>query len=69
MADEDIRIGPVEARARVSASKAVILDVVSTGSWERMNRTVAGAIRISPDEINREYRILPPDKEIIAYCT
>ena len=69
MPSEDLRIGPAEAKARVDAGKAIILDVVSPGTWEQMPRVVSGAIRISPGEIEQRYRELPTDKQVIAYCT
>ncbi|MBI2860226.1 MAG: hypothetical protein HYX91_01810 [Chloroflexi bacterium] len=69
MADESLRIEAAEARARIDAGKAIILDVVAPKSWEAMERVVAGAIRISPVEIEQRYQELPPGKEIICYCT
>lgn len=69
MAKDDLRIEPAETKARFDAGQAIILDVVSSETWERMPRTIAGAIRIDPDYINDDYRALPADKQIIAYCT
>ncbi|MBI2836419.1 MAG: hypothetical protein HYX85_01855 [Chloroflexi bacterium] len=69
MAKNDLRIKPAEAKARVDSGQAIILDVVSSETWERMPRIVSGAIRIDPDYINDDYRVLPADKQIIAYCT
>ncbi len=66
---ENIRIGPAEAKARVDAGKAIVLDVVSPPSWEEMTRQIAGAIRIDPEEFATRYKELPRDKQIIAYCT
>ena len=69
MPSEELRIEPAEAKARVDAGKAMILDVVSPGTWEQMRRVVSGAVRIRPGEIEQRYQELPTDKQIIAYCT
>ncbi len=69
MANEDLRISPAEAKARVDAGKAIILDSVAEHHWSEVSRSVKGAIRINPDEIDKHYQELPKDKDIIAYCT
>ena len=63
----DLRISPAEAKMRVDAGEAVILDVVSPSSWAEMDRQIAGAIRIEPEQFATRYRELPRDKMIIAY--
>ncbi len=69
MESEELRIDPAEAKARVDAGKAIVLDVVASHTWEQMHRSVAGAVRIDPGEIERRYKELPVDRQIIAYCT
>ena len=70
MPNQKLRIEPLEAKSRVVAGKAIILDVVSPDSWKEMKRQIAGAIRIAPEEFGTLYKeILPKDKDIIAYCT
>ena len=69
MGIEDLRIGPAEAKARVDAGKAIILDTVAPQKWELMPRSVAGSIRINPQELEQRYNELSRDKQIIAYCT
>ena len=65
-----IRIEPAEAKSRVDAGKAVILDVVAPDSWTEMRRQIANAIRIEPQDFPTYYKaLLPRDKQIIAYCT
>ena len=65
-----LRIQVAEAKSRVDDGKAVILDVVSPVSRAHMRRQIAGAIRIEPEEFAIRYKdMLPPDKQIIAYCT
>jgi hypothetical protein len=66
---ESLRIEPAEASRRVAAGQAIILDVVSPMAWEQLDRAIKGALRISPDELQRRWRELPQEREIIAYCT
>ena len=66
---QKIRIEPAEAKSRVDAGKAIILDVVAPDSWAKMKRQIAGAIRIEPEEFASRYKELPLDKDIICYCT
>ncbi|TAK27884.1 MAG: rhodanese-like domain-containing protein [Chloroflexota bacterium] len=69
MQNEELRIDPAEAKARLDAGQAIILDVVAPHVWQQMHKAIAGAVRIDPHEIDRHYHELPRDKEIIAYCT
>ena len=68
MADS-LRISPPEARARLDAGQALVLDVVSPAAWDQLDVAIPGALRIPPDELTRRYRELPKEREIIAYCT
>lgn len=65
----DLRIRPSEARARLDAGQAIILDVVTSAAWDQLDVAIRGAVRIAPEELDRRFRELPRDKEIIAYCT
>jgi hypothetical protein len=49
--------------------QALILDVVASHVWPSMSRTIAGLIRIAPEEIGDRFGELPRGKAIIAYCT
>lgn len=69
MIDNNLRIEPAEAKARIDAGEAIILDVMSAGSWKSMSRSIAGAVRIDPEKIGSQFRSLPRDKQVIAYCT
>jgi rhodanese-related sulfurtransferase len=66
---EQLRIEPSDARARVDAGEAIILDVVSPMAWDQIDRAIQGAVRIAPDEIGDRWGELPRDRAIIAYCT
>ncbi len=76
------RIDPASARAKLDAGKAVALDVTSSLVYPAVSHRIAGAIRIPPEpiirglqaarpaaEIARHLESLPPDREVIAYCT
>jgi rhodanese-related sulfurtransferase len=64
-----LRIDASDAKAKVDAGEAIILDVVASHVWPQMHRAIAGAIRIDPSEIGERYRELPTQRLIIAYCT
>ncbi len=66
---EPLRVDPADAKRRVDADEAIVLDVVAPTAWEQLDRAVRGAVRISPDEIGDRWRELPSDRAIIAYCT
>jgi rhodanese-related sulfurtransferase len=66
---EQLRIDPADAKRRVDAGEAIILDVVSPVAWEQLDRSVQGAIRIPPDELGERWAELPRELAIIAYCT
>jgi rhodanese-related sulfurtransferase len=66
---EQLRIEPADAKARVDAGEAIILDVVAPMAWEQLDRAIHGAVRISPEEIGERWRELPRDRAIIAYGT
>jgi rhodanese-related sulfurtransferase len=66
---ESIRISPADAKARVDAGEAVVLDVVSPLAWDELDVVVAGALRVPPDEIGSRMQELPKDRDLIAYCT
>jgi rhodanese-related sulfurtransferase len=69
MPGEELRIDPAEAKAKVEAGEAIILDVVAPHVWPEMHRAIAGAVRIDPREIGERYGELPTERQIIAYCT
>ena len=64
-----LRLTPTEAKSRLDAGRAMVLDVVRPDAWAELDRLVAGAVRILPDDVERRYRELPTDGDIIAYCT
>ena len=66
---EELRIDPREAKRRIDAGDAIVLDVVAPGVWEELEVAVPGALRISPAEIERRYGELPREKAVVAYCT
>ena len=66
---EQLRIDPTDAKLRVDAGEAIILDVVSPMAWEQLDRAIRGAVRIAPDELSERWAELPRDRAVIAYCT
>ena len=66
---EALRISPTDAKARVDAGQAVVLDMVSPLAWDQIDVAIAGALRIPPDELGSHLNELPRDRDLIAYCT
>ena len=66
---EALRISPAEAKARVDAGEAIVLDVVTPQAWDQIDVAIAGALRIPPDELGGHLADLPKDRDLIAYCT
>ena len=66
---ETLRIDPAEAKARLDAGRAIVLDVVSPHAWDQLDEAIAGAVRIPPDEVPARLDELPRDRAILTYCT
>ena len=76
------RMDPAAAKAKFDAAIAVPLDVTSSLVYPAVSHRIPGAIRIAPEpiirgiqaarpaaEIAKYFDSLPPDREVIAYCT
>jgi rhodanese-related sulfurtransferase len=76
------RIDPASAKAKLDSGEAVALDVTSSLVYPAVSHRLPGAIRIPPEpiirglqaarpasEIAKYFESLPPDREVIAYCT
>ncbi len=76
------RIDVASARTKLDTGEAVALDVTSSLVYPAVSHKIPTAIRIPPEpiirglqaarpasEIARYLESLPPDREIIAYCT
>ena len=66
---EALRISPTDAKARIDAGEAIVLDVISPLAWDQIDVAIAGAARIPPDEVTSHLAELPKDRDLIAYCT
>jgi rhodanese-related sulfurtransferase len=76
------RIDPAAAKAKLDAGHAVALDVTSSLVYPAVSHRIPGAIRIPPEpivrglqaarpaaEIAKYFESVPPDREVLAYCT
>jgi membrane protein DedA with SNARE-associated domain len=64
------RITPAQLRALIDAGKApVIVDVRNRAAVQRDPRRIPGAIQLMIEEIDKSIDQLPPDREIVLYCT
>ena len=76
------RIDVASAKAKLDSGEAIALDVTSSLVYPAVSHRLPRAIRIPPEpiirglqaarpvsEIGKYFESLPPDREIIAYCT
>ena len=64
------RITPTQLRDLIDAGKApVIVDVRNRAAAQRDPRRIPGAVRLLIEEIDASVEQLPPDREIVLYCT
>jgi len=49
--------------------KILILDVRSHGYYDANAERIKGSIRIEPNNLSEELKILPKDKDVYLYCT
>lgn len=64
------RYTPEELKAKMDRGENIlILDVRVSSIYMESKIKILGAVRIDPDSMERRYKELPMDKEIITYCT
>ena len=66
------RVQVEELAARIAAGEAdkiQIVDVRSHGYYDVGTERIFGSIRIEPNNLDEEVKILPKDKDIYLYCT
>ena len=64
------RVQVQELAARLAAGDRVqIVDVRSHGYYDKGAERILGSIRIEPNNLDQEIKILPKDKNIYLYCT
>lgn len=61
------RLTPQALQASLAAGDAVVVDVRSADSFASGH--IAGALHIPVDEIAARQGELPPDKQIVTYCS
>ncbi|MGA9965143.1 MAG: VTT domain-containing protein [Terriglobales bacterium] len=66
------RVQVEELSARLASEekdKILILDVRSHGYYDANAERIKGSIRIEPNNLSEELKILPTDRDIYLYCT
>jgi len=66
------RVQVEELAARLASQekdKILILDVRSHGYYDANAERIKGSIRIEPNNLSEELKILPKDRDIYLYCT
>ena len=55
---------------QASGEPVVIIDTRAPGQWQRAADKIPGAIRVtSPNDLQKLKSEVPPDTEIVIYCT
>jgi membrane protein DedA with SNARE-associated domain len=64
------RIGPDELKQRLDDGReTIIVDLRTTLDVETTPYVIPGALRISPDDLERRHQEIPRGVEIVLYCT
>jgi membrane protein DedA with SNARE-associated domain len=64
------RITPEELQERLGRNEpTVILDLRHELEFAGDPRSIPGALRMSPDELERRHAEIPRDREVVLYCT
>ena len=64
------RLTPEEVQAlRQEGKELVIVDLRSVTSLKLLPSKVPGALLISPEEFEKHWQIIPPDRDVVMYCT
>jgi membrane protein DedA with SNARE-associated domain len=66
------RVTVEELARRIAASEkgdVIVMDVRSHGYYDSGAARIAGSIRLEPNRLDEELKILPKDKDIYVYCT
>jgi len=64
------RITPENLKAMMDrGTETIIVDLRTSVAAQAMPYTIPGALRISPEELQRREREIPRDVEVVLYCT
>lgn len=64
------RITPEELLAKLEAGEEiVVVDLRHSLEFEADGASVPGALRFSPDELERRHEEIPRDRDVVLYCT
>jgi len=68
LANEVPRISKQDLRAMLDSPDLVILDVRTSGSWEKSKAKIPGAIREDPNDAKSWAEKYSKDKTLVLYC-
>jgi membrane protein DedA with SNARE-associated domain len=64
------RVTPVELRRRIDTGEPLmIVDLRHTLDFAVDSVVIPGAVRVSPEELERRWQEIPRDRDVILYCT
>jgi hypothetical protein len=64
------RVTPVELRRRIDTGEPLmIVDLRHALDFAVDSVVIPGAVRVSPEELERRWQEIPRDRDVILYCT
>lgn len=64
------RVTPEELRRRIEAGEDVmVVDLRHSADFEADGTTLPGALQLTPDTLDARFDGIPPDREVILFCT
>jgi len=65
-----LRVAPAQVKEMLdSGLQLVIVDLRHPADFEREPRSIIGALRMSPQELDEKHEQIPRDRDVILYCT
>ena len=62
------RVTPEELHEQLKAGEVVVVDLRSAFEIESAGAKVRGALQMTPQELEKRYREIPRDREVVLYC-
>jgi membrane protein DedA with SNARE-associated domain len=65
-----LRVEPAELKAMLdSGAQVVVVDLRHPADFANEPRSIIGALRMSPEDLDEKYAQIPRDHDVILYCT
>lgn len=65
--NDPVRIALDKAKELYDQENVTVLDVIDSGTFEKLDYKIEGAEHIKPEDIADDYQQLPEDQHVLAY--